>query len=103
LKEPIWIQELSEPIIVIDVPLLFETDFHKKCDKTIVVYTSPKQQLSRLVGRDIIQKEYAQMKINAQMPLAEKVDLADYIINNSFSILRTKKDFLKILEDLEEF
>jgi len=94
-------KELGERIIVIDVPLLFETDFYKKCDKTVVVYTSPKQQLSRLVGRDVIQREYAQMKINAQMPLSEKVDLADYVINNSFSILQTKKDFLKIIEDLE--
>lgn len=93
-------KELSEPIIVVDVPLLFETNYHKECDKTIVVYTSPNQQLSRLVGRDVIQKEYAQMKINAQMPLSEKADLADYVINNSFSILRTKKDFLKILEEL---
>ncbi len=40
------------------------------------------------------------MKINAQMSLSEKVDLADYVINNSFSILDTKKDFNKILKDL---
>lgn len=94
-------KELSEKVVVVDVPLLFETNFQEQCDKTIVVYTSPKQQLSRLIGRDVIQKEYAQLKISAQMPLSEKIDLADYVINNSFSILRTKKDFLKILEDLE--
>ncbi len=94
-------QELGTRMLVIDVPLLFETDYHKIVNKTIVVYTKPEEQLSRLTSRDVITKEYAQMKINAQMPLNEKVDLADYVINNSYSILNTKRDFIKILEDLE--
>jgi dephospho-CoA kinase len=93
-------KNLGTKIIVIDVPLLFETDYQDIIDKTIVVYTSLKQQLNRLISRDNISKEYAQMKINAQMSLSEKVDLADYVINNSFSILDTKKDFNKILKDL---
>ena len=94
-------QELGTRILVVDVPLLFETDYHKIVDKTIVVYTNPQEQLSRLTSRDVITKEYAQMKINAQIPLNEKVDLADYVIDNSHSILGTKKDFIKILKDLE--
>jgi len=93
-------EELGNNIIVIDVPLLFETNYQDIVDKTIVVYTTKTQQMNRLVSRDNITKEYAQMKINAQMSLSEKVDLADYVINNSFSILDTKRDFNKILEDL---
>lgn len=94
-------KKCDEKIIVIDVPLLFETDFHQFVDKTVVVYASYNEQISRLISRDVIDKEYAQMKINAQMPLSEKVDLADYVINNSFSILQTKKEFNKILDELE--
>lgn len=90
----------STPIIVVDIPLLFETNYHDIVDKTIVVFTEHKKQLQRLIERDIISKEYAMMKINAQMPLSTKVDMADYVINNSYSILSTKKDFLKILDDL---
>jgi len=93
-------EELGNNIIVIDVPLLFETNYQDIVDKTIVVYTTKTQQMNRLVSRDNITKEYAQMKINSQMSLSEKVDLADYVINNSFSILDTKRDFNKILEDL---
>jgi dephospho-CoA kinase len=100
-SEIIRLQELGEDVIVIDVPLLFESGFDKKCDRTIVVYTNPKAQLERLVDRDHITKEYARMKINAQLPLSEKVDMADFVINNSFSILQTKKDFLQVLEALE--
>lgn len=94
-------EELATNIIVIDVPLLFETNYQDVVDKTIVVYTTLAQQMSRLISRDNITKEYAQMKINAQMSLSDKVDLADYVINNSFSILDTKRDFNKILKDLE--
>ena len=92
---------LGSKVIVIDVPLLFETNYQEIVDKTIVVFATPEEQLSRLMSRDIIKEEYAQMKINAQMSIFEKVDIADYVIDNSFSILRTKKDFLKILKDLE--
>lgn len=92
---------LSTKVIVIDVPLLFETQYDEIVDKTIVVYTTKKEQIKRLMTRDNIDKEYAQMKINAQMSLSDKVDRADYVVNNSYSILNTKKDFNKILKDLE--
>ena len=91
---------LDVKVIVIDVPLLFETNFEDLVDKTVVVYTSQKEQVKRLMERDHIDKEYALMKIKAQMPLSDKVDMADYVINNSYSILQTKKDFNKMMSDL---
>ncbi len=93
--------ELGQPLVVVDVPLLFESGFDEVCDKTVVVYTSPEQQLKRLIERDVIQSEYAQMKIAAQMSVEEKAERADFVIDNSFSILQTKKDFVKILKELE--
>ena len=94
-------EEKGESLVVIDVPLLFESGFDKECHKTIVVFTTPEKQLSRLMDRDQIDEEYASVKIAAQMPLSEKVKKADFVIDNSQSILETKKDFLQILEQLE--
>lgn len=93
-------KEQGHKVIVIDVPLLFETNYQEVVDKTIVVYTKEIKQLERLASRDNISIEYAKMKIDAQMPLSKKVELADYVIDNSFSILQTKKDFIQILKDL---
>lgn len=93
--------ENNQKIIVIDVPLLFETNYQEIVDKTVVVYTKEIKQLERLASRDNITIEYAKMKIDAQMPMSQKVEMADYVIDNSFSILQTKKDFLKVLKDLE--
>jgi dephospho-CoA kinase len=100
-KEIELFEELGKSIIVLDIPLLFETGYQDKCDKTIVVYTSKEQQLERLMERDGINEEFAHMKISAQMPLSEKCEIADYVIDNSHSILQTKKDFNHILSELE--
>ncbi|MCD6482272.1 MAG: dephospho-CoA kinase [Candidatus Izimaplasma sp.] len=94
-------KELGTKIIVLDVPLLFETDFIDLVDKTVVVCTTHKKQKERLMERERIDNEYAELKINAQMPLNQKIDLADYVIDNSYSILETKKAFRKIMEELE--
>jgi len=88
-------------IVVIDVPLLFESEFQEIADNIIVVFSTLEKQVSRLMERDNISKEYALMKINAQMPLKEKMERADYVIDNSKSILKTKKDFIAILKEIE--
>ena len=100
-KEIELFEELGKSIIVLDIPLLFETGYEGRCDKTIVVYTTKEKQLERLMERDAITKEYAQMKIDAQLSMDEKMEKADYVIDNSHSILHTKKDFNSILEELE--
>lgn len=94
-------QKRNEKIIVLDVPLLFETNYQTIVDKTVVVYAKPIKQLERLASRDNISIEYAKMKIDAQMPLSKKVEMADYVIDNSYSILKTKRDFLNMLKELE--
>ena len=94
-------EELGAAIIVIDVPLLFETDFVKLVNKSIVVYTTKELQIERLIGRDSIDIDYALLKIKSQIPIEDKAKLADYVIDNSKSILTTKKEFNKIIEILE--
>lgn len=94
-------EELGKPIIVVDVPLLFETGFEEHCDKTVLVYVTREQQIERLMDRDQIDYDYATMKIDAQIPLDDKKKMADYVIDNSFSILETKKDFLAVLAEIE--
>lgn len=94
-------KELGTKIIVLDVPLLFETGFIDLVDKTVVVYTTYKKQKERLMERERIDKEYAELKINSQIPLNRKVDLADYVIDNSTSILNTRKEFNEVLKQIE--
>lgn len=94
-------KQLGTKLVVVDVPLLFESGFDQYTDKVLVVFTERELQVERLINRDNISEEYANMKINAQMPLEEKIERADYVIDNSKSVLQTKRAFLDVLKELE--
>jgi dephospho-CoA kinase len=94
-------RQMNKELVIIDVPLLYESGFDSLVDEVIVVYVDQELQVQRLMDREQITKEYAMMKIKAQLPLEEKVKKATYVIDNSSSILDTKKQFTKILAEIE--
>ena len=55
---------------------------HRACSEVVVVSVSPAVQLERLTRRDDTTEREATSRINAQMPLADKVQRADIIIDN---------------------
>ena len=95
LKENIL--KSNSNLVFLDVPLLFETDFHLLCDKIICVYLDKHLQLERLIERDNINKALAIKKIESQLPLDVKVKKSDYIIDSSGTLLETKKQIEKLM------
>lgn len=82
-------QQLAEEghsLLVYEVPLLFETGLHHSLDAVILVAASEEQQLQRLQERNQLSPEAARARLQAQMPLAQKRALADYVIDNSNSL-----------------
>ncbi len=71
-----------EAIVVNDVPLLVETGRVPLYEVLVVVAASPQTQLDRLVRLRGMAPQDAQARIDAQMPLAEKVAVATYVIDN---------------------
>lgn len=96
------LKALNHPFIVVDVPLLFETNFHTLCDVTVFVYAKQYQQIERMMARDHIDEAYAKQKLKAQLPLSKKRTLADFVIDNSQSIIQTKKAFQKLMASLRK-
>ena len=76
-------QDPSIPLIIYEAPLLFEAKAEERVDLVLVVATTPEQQLVRLMHRDRLSQEEALLRINAQMPLAEKISRADILVENS--------------------
>lgn len=70
-------------LIVMDIPLLFESNMLDIYDHTLVIYVPENVQLERLMARNGLSKEEARQRIEAQMPLEEKKRLADTVIDNS--------------------
>ena len=74
---------VSEPIVVLMIPLLFEAGLDSLCTEVWVVHCSPEQQRQRLIDRNGLTIEDADRRIQSQWPLAKKVGLADQVIDNS--------------------
>ncbi|HOI47419.1 MAG TPA: dephospho-CoA kinase [Bacilli bacterium] len=95
-------ERLGELLIFIDVPLLYEAKFEDMFHKVIMVYVDEKIQLKRLMERDNITEDYALAKIQSQMSMKEKKKRADYVIDNSFSIIETKKQLMQVLTSIDQ-
>ncbi|OLS41453.1 dephospho-CoA kinase [Bacillus sp. MRMR6] len=88
----------GEKVVVLDIPLLFESKLTSMVDKTILVYVDRDIQLKRLMERNNLSLEDAEARINSQMPLSDKISLADAVINNNGSINETKQQLVEILK-----
>lgn len=95
------IKKNKKKILFLDVPLLYEANYQKICDKVIVVYVDLEKQVERLMKRDKIDKEYALKKIDSQISMEEKKKRADYVVDNSFSVEETYAQLEEILEKIK--
>lgn len=89
------------PLIVLDVPLLFEQHYDEECDQVVVVYTTPQIQLERLMARDHSSEKAARARIAAQMPLTTKIARADYQINNDGDQVALQKQVASLINQLK--
>lgn len=69
--------------VVLDIPLLFESKLTHFADKTLVVYVDEQVQLDRLMDRDGYNPVEAKQRIQSQMPVNAKAELADAVIDNN--------------------
>ena len=88
----------GEKLIILDIPLLFESKLTYMVDKTILVFVDEDVQLDRLMKRNQLTKEDAMARVNSQMPLKDKVQLADEVINNNGTIAETEQQIIEILK-----
>ena len=79
----VYEEEAFEGIVIWDAALLIESSGAKGMDRVVVVITDPDTELTRLMARDGFSEAEARRRIASQMLLAEKVKVADYVIDNS--------------------
>ena len=89
-------------IVIVDIPLLIETNKQGTVDKVVLVYTSPHGQVERLMKRDGISLEDAYKRLASQMPIGNKKKYAHYIINNEEPFEQIQKRVKKIFRELKK-
>ena len=85
-------------LVVLDIPLLFETGYQTLCDKVMVVTIPSKLQLERVMKRDNLSATEARKRIANQLPASKRNELADVLIDNSKSVAETYQQVLKWLK-----
>ena len=92
------------PVAVIDAALLVETGRHRTLDRLIVLRCGRAVQLDRLEKRGLTREE-AEARLDAQAPLAEKLAVADYVIDTETDLDETRAQtgrvWERILADFE--
>lgn len=99
-----WLRDVGSDdptgIAIVDAALMIESGGYKRFDKLIVVWCEPDIQLQRLMLRDNLTATEAQMRIDAQMPQAEKKRFADYLIDTSKGFEPTKESVNEVFREL---
>ena len=89
-------------VVVFDIPLLLETTDGSDLglEGVVVVTAADAVRIARLTARDGLTPRDARQRLDAQMPLAQKVARADWVIDNNGSAEQTREQVLKLWEAL---
>ena len=108
---PFIIREINHRIITyeedncrlcfLDAPTLIENNLHTSMDAVILVWVASDVQIQRVMSRDALDLDETIDRIRAQMPIDEKRQFADFIIDNGGSIENTKLQLDLIITQLE--
>jgi dephospho-CoA kinase len=77
-------REGEDAIMVVEIPLLFERGYEKKFNRTITVFTDESTALARLEKKGIGRPEAIQ-RLGAQIPIRDKINKSDFVIDNNGS------------------
>jgi dephospho-CoA kinase len=101
--------EAEAPLVVLDIPLLFEGRVNGRgsgalmnFDETLCVWVSRAVQIERTMARDGCTLEEAERRIAAQLPIDEKREMADHVIDNSGTLEETRAQVAALVVRLSD-
>lgn len=110
-----WLENLLHPLLflewrrvlteepgnqwIFEVPLLFEKRLENWFDFTVCVATSSSLQLTRLAERGM-SRALAEQRISKQLPLAQKIEFADFVLSNDGSLSFLQSQVARLVEQL---
>jgi dephospho-CoA kinase len=93
-------ESAKAPVVVLDIPLLFETGGEKRVDAIVVVSTSPELQRERVLARGTMDEAKLDAIIAKQMPDAEKRKRADFVVDTSHGLEPVRAQLTHILDEV---
>lgn len=111
LQNPIIRKELAKrrdralqdnELVFLDIPLLYELGYEDWCNQVWLIYVDRETQIQRLMARNQLTKEEAQLRISRQMPLEEKRALADLVLENTGDLETLKSQIKQLVIEMEQ-
>jgi dephospho-CoA kinase len=93
-------EQAGAPVVVMDVPLLFETGGEKRVDAVVVVTTAPEVQRERILARGTMTAETLDAILARQTPDAEKRRRADFVVDTSHGLAPVRARIRDILAEV---
>jgi dephospho-CoA kinase len=93
-------QAAGAPVVVVDVPLLFETGGEKRVDAVVVVTTTPEIQRERVLARGTMDDAKLDAILARQLPDAEKRNRADFVVDTSHGLDPVRERIRDILAEV---
>jgi dephospho-CoA kinase len=90
----------KKAIVISEVPLLFEENLQKMVDLSILVVITPTEQINRLMMRNDLTEDEAKRRLQSQLPIEEKIKMADIVIENRGAQAETEKIVVKVWKEL---
>ena len=92
-----------QAVAIVDVPLLFEVEWPFEWDKIIVVFSKQAIQFARLRLKEPKLNQFKfKKRLRSQLPLEEKAQRADWVIDNNGSLSATREQVLAIYQELQQ-
>jgi len=93
-------ERAGAPVVVVDVPLLFETGGEKRVDAVVVVTTSPENQRERILARGTMTNEALDAILARQLTDTEKRKRADFVVDTSHGLDPVRTAIRDILREV---
>lgn len=94
-------EKAGERMCVVDVPLLFESGFDKRCDITVAVIADIETRILRITNRDGINRESAFARINSQISAEELKSRVDFVIENNSDLSELRGAVISLIEKIK--
>ena len=92
--------EAGHALAFLEAPLLVESGVHRELDGLLVVAASEATQVARVMARDRGSRESVLLRLAAQLPLADKIRVADHVLENDGSLAEARARLAEILRAL---
>lgn len=92
--------EEGAKVVILDVPLLFETGMDALCDETWVLSADLETQVARVMMRDRVEREQVEARIQNQMPAEEKEKLATQVIPTERPMEKTQAELASMYQQV---